>query len=204
VANLPKLKERWLALCAGFNLNDAESQWLRILHAYQEPNRAYHNLDHIEHCLDLLDEHDAFAENPDALAFAIWFHDIVYDTHATNNEEVSAQRAADFLADHPLQQTVSEMILATRHTGGFLPNDQGILCDIDLAILGAPPLDYDDYATKIRREYAWVDAEIYAQKRTQVLQQFVDSGVYTTVIFDDDRESQARTNLQREIERLQR
>lgn len=202
MANLPELKERWLALCASHHLQDAESEWLRILRAYEEPHRAYHNLDHIEHCLELLDENDAFAENPTALEFAIWYHDVVYDTQAQDNEERSARAAGAFLVDSVLRDSVSTLILATRHTGEFQQDDFGIISDIDLAILGATPQAYDDYAANIRREYAWVEPATYASKRSQLLKRFLEHGVYTSVIFDEDHEHQARANLQREIESL--
>lgn len=202
MANLPKLKSRWLKLCAQNNLHDAESEWLRIISAYREPHRAYHNLDHIEHCLELFDEHWIWADNPTAMELALWYHDIIYDTHAGDNEEQSAQAAAEFLTTYPHKEAVAELILATRHTGEFLPNDLGVIADIDMAILGAPASAYDAYADKIRQEYAWVDPKTYAQKRSQLLQRFLDEGIYTSIIFEEEQEEQAQENLQREIKRL--
>ena len=58
--------------------------------------------------------------------------------------------------------------------------DCHILLDADLAILGAPALDYDSYAQAIRQEYRWVPEASYRTGRRQVLQAFLQRKRVTT------------------------
>jgi predicted metal-dependent HD superfamily phosphohydrolase len=63
---------------------------------YQEPHRAYHNLQHIKECLALSGRVREVAAVTEVLTFAIWYHDAIYDPKAKNNEE----RSADLFAEH--------------------------------------------------------------------------------------------------------
>src|SRR5262245_53111800 len=57
---------------------------------YSAKNRAYHNLSHIQSLLSLSESLPDKIQNRDAHYFAIWFHDIIYDTKRSDNEEKSA------------------------------------------------------------------------------------------------------------------
>ncbi|MGB6117348.1 MAG: hypothetical protein WBF87_03935, partial [Mesorhizobium sp.] len=115
---------------------------------YTAPDRHYHDLRHIEALLALLERHrDAFAD-PQAVEAAIWFHDAIYDSRAKDNEERSAQLAAQWLAgDTPPARLsrIVRMIEATaghRLTEGLSGNereDTRLFLDMDLSILGAEP-----------------------------------------------------------------
>jgi predicted metal-dependent HD superfamily phosphohydrolase len=132
------LEERWRVLCDSGGL-DGDVGWLSLLQGYTEPHRAYHNLKHIEDCLLRFDEHAHLAADPAAVEFAIWFHDIVYDTHSKDSEERSAEVAADFLSGTQFETSVVELILATKHDSFSRTGDASLLCDIDLSILGRTP-----------------------------------------------------------------
>jgi predicted metal-dependent HD superfamily phosphohydrolase len=90
-----------------------------------------------------LDECQNQAEDLDALAFAIWFHDAVYDLWSAKNEERSAAWAVEALtgAGAPLEflERVRAPILDTRHDAAPNSPDGRLIADIDLAILGAGP-----------------------------------------------------------------
>ena len=64
----------------------------QLIPIYSSPDRAYHNLAHIQACLSEFEAVRSLASNPTAMQTAIWFHDVIYDTHAHDNEE----RSADF------------------------------------------------------------------------------------------------------------
>jgi predicted metal-dependent HD superfamily phosphohydrolase len=91
------LAPRWANLCKQAGL-DGSAEWQELSAAYGNPSRAYHNLEHIADCLLRFDEHAHLAIDPVAVEFAIWFHDIVHDARAADNEERSAVAAEGFLA----------------------------------------------------------------------------------------------------------
>ena len=75
--------------------------------------------------------------------------------------------------------------------------------EIDLAILGSVPADFDRYEAAIRREYAWVPGPLFRRKRKAILQSFLDhQNLYATVFFRERLETQARINLTRAIAQL--
>jgi len=198
----PMLADRWFTLCENAGL-DGRAGWTALAGAYGDPARAYHNMNHIGDCLLRLDEHARLAEDPVAVGFAIWFHDIVYDTRAADNEERSAAKAAEFLSATPPGAVVADLIRATRHDTLPVARDAALLCDIDLSILGCGPDEYDAYARAIREEYAWVPSVEYAKARTRVLEGFLARpSVFVLGELEKRFGEQARVNLRREIRSL--
>ena len=196
------LKRRWLSFCEAAGLN-GRGKWLELSDAYGDPARAYHNLDHVGDCLVRFDELVHHAINPVTVEFAIWFHDIVYDTHAADNEECSAVVAVEFLSATSHGAAVEALIRATRHDGQTDTLDAALLCDIDLSILGRPPAVYDAYSRAIRQEYFWVALPDYIKGRTRVLESFL---ARPTIFALEEMEKiygeSARANLEREIQDL--
>jgi predicted metal-dependent HD superfamily phosphohydrolase len=139
---------------------------------------------------------------------AVWFHDVVYDSRASDNEERSAAHARNVLGPlgcpEPLLDEITRLILLTRKHETTADDPAGqVLLDADLAILGAGEEEYDRYARAIRREYAWVDEESYRDGRGKVLRAFLDRPrLYFTPTLLDRLERQARDNLRRELETL--
>lgn len=190
---------RWMKLCRAVGL-DGRDEWVNLLAAYEDPSRAYHNSGHIRDCLEQMDQHSSLADDLLSLEFAIWFHDLVYDSKATDNEARSAEAADRFLKDTPICSKVGGLIMATRHAADVPSGDSGLIVDIDLSILGRSAPDYDRYAAAIRREYAWVQDDDYAKGRSRVLGGFLQRArIYSNQPFRDRHEAQARLNLQREL-----
>lgn len=188
-----------MALCDRVGL-DGRDQWTELLAAYTDPARAYHNLSHIADCLALFDEHRHLATKPVSMEFAIWFHDVVYDTHESDNEDRSAAAASVFLAATTHAEDVSVLILATKHDGLPGCGDAALMCDVDLSILGRVPDEYDKYAASIRREYFWVPMEDYVKGRTRVLESFLNRpSIFVLDAFENNYGPPARENIQREI-----
>lgn len=173
---------------------------------YSAEGRYYHTIQHVEDCLAKL-ELVSHCDTREALKIAIWFHDTVYAPLRTDNEEASAALAIDWLksisAPPEFQAVVSELIIATDHKTEPTTEDEKLIIDIDLSILGSSEEDYDLYAKNIRREYAAFSVEEYAEGRTKVLRHFLQRPeLYSTKSFRDQFEEQARSNLERELKTL--
>lgn len=175
---------------------------------YSGPGRFYHNLHHVAEVLRLLDSAGVRAQGHEAVCFAAWFHDAVYDTRENDNEERSAELAADWLAQfgapHETVNRVRRLILATRkHEAGNLSSDGLLFLDADLSILGAPEEIYLQYRAAVRREYAWVEGEVYRRERKRILENFVArERLYFTDELRARLEARARRNLLDEIRDL--
>jgi predicted metal-dependent HD superfamily phosphohydrolase len=149
--------------------------------------------------------------------FAIWFHDVIYRTRHHDNEPRSADYATTTLAQLHIPQAViddvASLIRATQThrldaTEDALPerlhHDGGWFLDFDLAILGSRPDVYAAYAKAIRREYFWVPAFLFRQKRRAVLEFFLQRPqLYFTEDMRAELETQARENLTNELAELQ-
>lgn len=202
-----ELKARWLSLWQRLHATGAplaiDSQ---LIKHYTEPHRAYHNLKHIDHCLKELDTVRSLADNPDLIELAIWFHDAIYDPRSKENEVQSAQLAVDTAKKAGLDriaESLSALILATRHDGAPSDKDQQILVDVDLSILGQPSAIFLEYEKNIRREYSWVAENDFRVGRRKVLQSFLDRPyIYWTSVLRKKYELKARTNLKASIQNL--
>lgn len=204
------MPERLKALCARLGWPSAGQPLWDIVHAlYQIPARHYHSLEHIEDCLQVLDQVADAAEDRDVLELALWMHDCVYDPRARDNEERSAEisriaAAALGLSAHRAKK-VSDLILATKHTGDALAGDFALIVDVDLSSLGAPWQRGRELACAIRREYMWVPAAEFQKGRTAILQGLAARpSIYNTAWFRQRYESPARENIARQIEALGR
>jgi len=176
--------------------------------AYAAPDRHYHTARHVDACLAQVQRYRAFAQQQAEVEIALWFHDAIYDTHRSDNEQRSAEWASEFLsserADPECVSRVHALIMATWHKAAVEDLDQQLLVDIDLGILGQPRSVFDDYDAAIRREYHWVPWHEYAESRVAVLSEFLDRPyIYATPPLHDRFETPARQNIARAIARLE-
>lgn len=189
--------------CGG---HDGAAERTLLETAYGDPARTYHNWTHINAMLNLLDGVRSRGEFADVelpeVELAIFFHDVVYDPQAKDNEQRSAAvlRSMSAGIDVGLVWNVCLMIVATEKHGPSEDASTRLLLDLDLAILGAPSDDYDGYATAVRKEYAFLPDERWNTGRKRVLERFLERPVvYQTGHFQDLLEQNARQNIQREI-----
>lgn len=176
----------------------------RLIQAYSEPHRAYHNLEHLNDVLRVIGKLASLAENPDLVFLAGWFHDVVYDPLAKDNEEASAQWAIAELGGligDERANVVADLVRATMHDNRTEMNaDTAVLLDADLSILGAEPKRYEKYAKAIRQEYSFVLEEDYRIGRTKVLQSFLArERLFQTERMYAVGEELARQNIANEI-----
>jgi len=200
---LDSLQIAYVRLLAEFHIEPAAtySHFDNLVRMYSESSRNYHNLEHIAEVLKVAGRLRKFAENPNAVMLAAWYHDAVYDPKQNDNEAKSADFSKKVLEElgvsSPMIATVTELILATAHmTPHVLTADVRVLLDADLAILGSGETRYLRYAADIRREYAWVPDAEYAAARIAVLDGFLArQRIFHTDILFLEGEGSARRNM---------
>lgn len=173
---------------------------------YSSQGRHYHTVQHIEDCLSKL-ESVSQCHNREALGIAIWFHDAIYDPLRNDNERASAELADEWLASidttSQLRETVAGLIIATDHKTAPVSDDEKLIIDIDLSILGSSETGYARYARNIRKEYPAFSDGDYAEGRRKVLHHFLQRpALYSTPSFRERYEEPARRNLKDELKSL--
>ena len=198
------LEVRFTAWCRkeGADVTVAAAVWSGLAERYSEPHRHYHDLGHIAASLA---EMDRCGLQDFVIEGAIWFHDVIYDPHRSDNEDASVswflEQTRGWL-ESSLQEIITALIEATdfRRPRSEEPA-AALMVDIDLAILSAPAAEYDVYCERIRREYAHVPDEAFRTGRAAVMAGFLAKPIYRTPHFMG-REEQARANITRELARL--
>jgi len=178
----------------------------RIEKEYTSSNRHYHTLNHLDNLLtELADNKEKFA-SWDVIVFAIAYHDVVYNTLKSNNEEKSAEFARKELTKISVPENLvircEQLILATKkHT--YADFETNLFTDADLSILGATPEVYKLYSNQIRKEFSIYPDLVYNPGRRKVLKHFLDmEKIFKTNEFVIAYESKARINLQTELNSL--
>lgn len=199
---------RWQNVWRGLGAaNVNELLFHQLVASYSEPHRKYHTTQHLDECFQHLDEVRAEAERADEVELALWFHDAIYDTLRKDNEKRSAEWARESAIAAGLSSAqanrVYALILVTMHDAVAAGRDAAVLVDVDLSILGADAARFDEYERQIREEYSWVPGPLYCKARRQVLRGFLDrERIYSTEYFHAHRETQARENMARSLDRL--
>jgi predicted metal-dependent HD superfamily phosphohydrolase len=201
----------------GVGTGTASSAWSDLgsdlLAHWVEPHRTYHDLRHLEAILldlDLLRLDGA--DVPPEILLAAWFHDAVHDGSTPQDEEASATLALRSLGGPELSAALPEGLGAevarlVRVTADHRAQDPAaaILCDADLAILGAPESRYRVYAEDVRREYSHVTDEDFARGRAAVLTSILSAErIFATDAGHARWERRARSNIAAELDRLAR
>lgn len=189
-----------------------------LVAAYTD-NRHYHSLHHLDECLAWLAWWQAQSGEPALceLELAIWYHDLVYEPGAADNETRSASaalRAAGQLGwSIDSREMTVQLILATAHlgqAGGAAAGNPAVgrtmtalIRDIDLAILGADAARYSSYRRQVRAEYAHLPDGEYRRGRARVLEQFLSGRqIYRLPLFFSRLETRARENMTAELAEL--
>lgn len=213
---LARAAKHWTSLMAELgNPKGAPAVFERLVACYGEMGRFYHVLEHVVHMLDETDLAIGALNNPLAVKLAIWFHDSVYDTGNKDrravfyNETLSACMAErellalGFASD--LVGAVKALIMVTSYATEAENDDARFLSDLDIAILGKPPKEFDRYEADIRKEYAHVGEGLFCERRKMILRKILErKPLYRTEPFRLRYESAARANLARSIKQLEK
>ena len=183
--------DRWLALIARVTetpRHDAARAVFDDLHTrYTAADRRYHDIHHINDCLQLFDKGRALVRNP--MPSSLRSGSMMRSMTATNPTMRRPARAwrirlMQLGVPRATRQSVCDLILATQHNAPPADPDAALLVDIDLSILGEPAPKFDAYEAGVRFEYAWVTESAFRAGRSQVLQSFLDRPrIFTTDYF---------------------
>lgn len=204
------LFSKWQHTLQSFGVGQvaAEKAFNRLVAAYSTPGRYYHTLKHVDCVLNTIHILQGYTNNLATVQLAAWFHDVVYDTEAQDNEQKSADYAFELLSNLGIPEstitTVTRLILNTKdHKAAVDDCDSQVLLDADLAILATNPVQYLEYAHAIRQEYSWVAEADYITGRQKILERFLQrSPIYFTPLMSEFAEPFARGNIQGEIQSL--
>mgnify|MGYP002779043530 FL=1 len=192
----------WAALAG--DSPTSRTEWAAVVAAWSEPHRRYHDLAHLAAVLAIVDALAGSADDPDAVRLAAWYHDVVYDPRAADNEARSAGRARAGLRGLVPEARVAEVerlvLLTAGHDPGDGDADGAVLCDADLAVLAAPRAAYAAYASAVRAEYAHLSDARFTAGRTAVLQRLLARPALYRLPGNTERwTAPARANLTAEL-----
>lgn len=216
MADHDALRDRWqrtlTAARDGAGLPDPSPYADNLLRRWSEPQRRYHTVEHLTAVLDridvLIEVEKEYAEDPQAVRLAAWFHDAVYLPERSTNEERSARLAERALPEAGVPEArTAEVARLVRLTVTHAPepgdSNGAVLCDADLAILAAPEETYAAYTAAVREEYGFVPDEAFRSGRAAVLGQLLDlPRLFTTSYGAREWEPLARENLRTELAQL--
>jgi predicted metal-dependent HD superfamily phosphohydrolase len=192
---------------------------------YEQEHRYYHNIKHINFCLNKLKEYRKATKSGESncealLKFAILTHDIIY-IPGNDGDEIHSGFVAKALimqlgtrlfsdmAPQDIANELESLIYITSHV--IAPTHQhrqhcneAIIADVDLAILGADPKTFKQYEKNIRKEYGSTRDSYFNKGRFKFLQQISNkSNIFWTEYFKDTYEQQARINIKESMAILQ-
>jgi predicted metal-dependent HD superfamily phosphohydrolase len=182
--------------------------WSEIEKTYSNPKRYYHTLLHLENLLVQLTEVKDKIEHWNTVLFTLFYHDFVYKASRSDNEE----RSADIAAERMKHLSVSEetiqkcknQILATKNHLKQTDSDTNYFTDADLSVLGKDWDVYETYFKQVRKEYSIYPDFLYNPGRKKVLNHFLQmERIFKTDYFFDKLEGKAKSNLKRELKFLE-
>ncbi|MEO6956286.1 MAG: hypothetical protein ABI137_06025 [Antricoccus sp.] len=207
-----QLWDRWRQVAPDSTVG--QDIWIDLVTRWSEPHRAYHNLNHLLQVLQVIDAltdpavTTSLALTDESLwqvRAAAWFHDVVYEPAASDNEARSADHAARQLLRIGAQEaqiaTVRALIFMTiDHHVTDLDPAAVILHDADLSILGQSAAQYLDYVNGVREEYSQIADEAFRIGRSTILTGFLNrEQIYLGSDANRRFEARARINIQAEL-----
>ena len=191
----------WTQVSLQSDADHVENVWKRIAQGYGEPHRFYHSQRHILFCLKQFEKIEDHLADWTATGLAIWFHDLVLDPAATDNEEKSMllfqELAQNHLPDELIEKT-SSLILSTRHIDAPQNSDESSIQDIDLSSMGEDWGSFVRDVDDLRKEYSHLSDEQFSDVTNNFYHMMLNRDkIYTSDYFFEQCEQQARDNIKR-------
>lgn len=203
------LKETFIGLLTNYTDNKSliNELWIEIEKYYSSKKRHYHTLLHLDNILAQLIEVKGEIQNWDTILFTLYYHDIIYNSLRSDNEEKSVKLAEKRMQQISVSNGTIELckkqILATKSHIKSTDSDTNYFTDADLSVLGQNWETYSLYYKNVRKEYSIYPDLVYNPRRKKVLNHFLKmEKIFKTDFFYNKFETQAKQNLQKEIELL--
>lgn len=172
---------------------------------------------------EFLDRYRSKIQNLDAVEFAVWFHDVIYNTSNQEhgkNEKDSLKLAWDIMQELAVQEDIiiwtQQLIHATidHKISPWIMNesDTWLFLDADMSVLWALPERYAKYTQAIKEEYRlWageqvsdeVFEELYTKGRLNFLKDTLKAWAFITPEVEAILWAQSEKNMRWEISQLQ-
>jgi predicted metal-dependent HD superfamily phosphohydrolase len=195
----------WFALeCKG----SAKFVYEKLVSYYESSCRHYHTLEHVYWGLKRARELAEARLYPDEemlpVYWAMWFHDMCMSFHqrdSANDEELSATLASVQAEraglNKSFQEQVYRLVMATAHLKPPRRDDEAIMVDADLSMLGAERSAFIKYEELVRKEWSHVSEPDFCRGRERVLSRFADMPrSFTTDTAYNLWEANARSNIE--------
>lgn len=179
---------------------------------YAQPWRHFHTWEHVERVHRAAAWYYARLPVPIAVSAAIRYHDAVYISGATDNEEKSAQLYVDerpmYVRTDMVTQYVKDTILATKlHLRHFTPhtlnlhNGRNVMLSCDLVSLAAPWDVFKQDARNVCKEYlyAYEESKVRAGRIDFYEKMLQREYIYPHPHFERTHGPHARVNLYRAL-----
>lgn len=203
------LKQTFIKLLTNYTDNDSLTNelWTEIDKNYSSKKRHYHTLQHLDSLLTQLTDVKDEIQNWNTILFTLYYHDIVYNSLKSDNEEKSAELAEKRMKQISVSIDTIELcknqILATKSHIKSTDSDTNYFTDADLSVLGQNWETYSLYYKNVRKEYSIYPDFVYNPGRKKILIHFLSMDrIFKTDFFHNKFEIQAKQNLQKEIELL--
>jgi len=174
-----------------------------ILSIWNEGDRHYHNLNHLNKLLEDINNSNLSEIETDILIIVALFHDIVYDVKNRNNEEKSSEFFLNCCGDksNPYIKIISQIILDTKThsiSDEFLNKDisdknlsnknfkdlyskmSKLFCGLDMSICESSYDELLEWEEGIYDEYKVFGNQIYKEHRLKFLESLLDKYVDNT------------------------
>lgn len=197
-----RFKELWKRCVLPGQHIDLDHTWQVLSQHYGEPHRLYHTLYHIDYCLHEFDLAKSLMDSAQAVEMAIWYHDVIYQPQARDNEYQSQllfeQVGKNNLEPHFIKN-VGDLIMVTTHLSTPKTKDQEYFCDIDLSSLGALWEKFISDSNALRAE-SEASAEEYTLGKLKFFSALLQRPrIYYSDYFHSQYENTARQNIQRYV-----
>lgn len=189
------------AISLGLSVRHPE--FVAVMSRWEEVHRHYHTVEHLTRCLMWMDAWHADCSNQRLLeiinpkstapilpvtyfasvVMALFYHDAIYDVHAKDNEEQSAQLAlreltpsGDGIMIGKIMEGIYNLIDITKHNGRKpISLQEKLIIDADLSSFGGSAEEYKTNSKNIRKEYLWVDLDTFQKNRLAFLEKLYKS-----------------------------